>query len=124
MNKKVLSLLVAGAMLTGIGFNAECFAAPHHRQGPAQHKVVKHPNKPGQKAQFKKKINKKHQKFIKKKNDNKKQFQSKSHQRPNIKNQRNDRRPDMRKNHRTHKDNFRKAPDRNRRDFSPRHGRR
>ena len=45
MNKKVLSLLVAGAMLTGIGFNAECFAAPHHRQGPAHEKVFKNINK-------------------------------------------------------------------------------
>lgn len=122
MNKKILSLLVAGALLTGIGFNAVCLAAPHHKQRPAQHKVIK-PQK--RHAQFKKKAEKKHQKFVKKQNDHKKQFQSKKNQRPGWERPKNDRRPDMKNNHRSHRDNFRKAPDRNRKDFAPRrYGRR
>ena len=33
MNKKFLSLLVAGALFAGIGLNAECLAAPHGDRG-------------------------------------------------------------------------------------------
>ncbi len=41
MYKKILSLLIAGIMLTGFCFNEECFAAPkdHHNDRPFFHRI-------------------------------------------------------------------------------------
>lgn len=44
MNKKLLSLLIAGFLITGIGFNAASFAAPHRDHGVR--KEVRHQNPP------------------------------------------------------------------------------
>lgn len=46
MNKKLLSLLLAGCMIATTGFGAGCMAAPgsHHGQKGPQHKEIKKDN--------------------------------------------------------------------------------
>ncbi len=44
MKKKILSLLIVGMLFVGIGLNADCLAAPHHRDNGRnmQHKALRH----------------------------------------------------------------------------------
>ncbi len=42
MKKKFLALLLSGVMLIGSCFSLDCFAAPHHKNKPAVHKVSRH----------------------------------------------------------------------------------
>ena len=46
MNKKLLSLLIAGCMVATTGFGAGCMAAPgsHHGQKAPQHREMKRPD--------------------------------------------------------------------------------
>lgn len=39
MKKKFVALLLSGVMLIGSCFSLDCFAAPHHKNKPAVHKV-------------------------------------------------------------------------------------
>lgn len=117
MNKKILSLLVAGALFAGIGMSTECFAAPHgnrglknpphkemrHQQSQRGHKqfAKKGPKKEIKKAPSKKEFqnNRGHSKF-EKKNEHKKNIkQFNKNRKQNLK---NNRRPEIKK-HNAHR---------------------
>ena len=80
MKKKLLSILLAGILLTGLTLNAESFAAPKDHRGPAQHKEMRH-NQHKQPVKFNKKGPDKHHKNFKKANDKKKFANHKSNSR-------------------------------------------
>ena len=68
MNKKMLSLLIAGFLLTGIGFNAASYAAPHRDNGVR--KEVRHQGP--QRGDFRKQTpQKRHHQDLRKHNDRK-----------------------------------------------------
>ena len=70
MKKKILSLLIVGMLFVGIGLNADCLAAPHHRDNGRnmQHKELRHRSHSPQKVNRHKNLNKRLKKLRNTKN--------------------------------------------------------